>query len=61
MHRSHSHMPPLAVRRDINNIQSQADYGHLPTPVDNEHCHTLRSSRSPPAPAESAPVAEYQE
>ncbi|KAH8595154.1 hypothetical protein B0O99DRAFT_512401, partial [Bisporella sp. PMI_857] len=35
--------------------------GHLPTPVDDEHNYTLRSSQSPPAPAESTPVAEYQE
>ncbi|PMD14931.1 hypothetical protein NA56DRAFT_582813, partial [Hyaloscypha hepaticicola] len=31
------------------------------TPVDNDHHHTPQTSRSPSAPTESAPVAEYQE
>jgi hypothetical protein len=32
-----------------------------PTPVDNDHYHTLRTSQSPSITVESAPVAEYQE
>ncbi|KAH9204512.1 hypothetical protein DL95DRAFT_277871, partial [Leptodontidium sp. 2 PMI_412] len=31
------------------------------TPADDEHRHTPRASRRPSAPAESVPVAEYQE
>ncbi|PVH69158.1 hypothetical protein DL98DRAFT_541846 [Cadophora sp. DSE1049] len=46
VHRSHSHTPPSTARRDIDDTQYQADYGIL--------------SKSP-APAESTPVAEYQE
>lgn len=57
--RPQSHPAPTAAQRDIDDTQSQADYGHLPTPVDDEHHHTPRTSRSPPAPAESAPAAEY--
>ena len=32
-----------------------------PTPVDNDHHHTPRTSRSPSVRVESAPVAEYRE
>lgn len=37
------------------------EYGHLPTPADDEHHHTPRTSRSSSAPADSALVTEYQE
>jgi hypothetical protein len=45
---------------EIDDAQPQADYGCSPT-VDKSHRHALRSSRSPSAAAEAAPVAEYQE
>ncbi|KAL5319099.1 hypothetical protein ACEPPN_014169 [Leptodophora sp. 'Broadleaf-Isolate-01'] len=49
------------MQPEMNEARSQAEQGHLPTPADDEHHYTPRTSRSPPAPAESALVAECEE
>jgi hypothetical protein len=41
--------------------QSQANPGNPPTPSDDEQHHISRASRTPSAPIESVPIAEYQE
>jgi hypothetical protein len=53
--------PPLTTQVEIHDTQSQADHGCPPVPIDNEHLHTSRTSRSPSAITELVPVAEYQE
>jgi len=50
----HNITPPLATQLEVDDTLSQAD------PVDDEH-HISRTSRSPSAPTESVPIAEYQE
>jgi hypothetical protein len=56
----HSRTPPLAMQLEVDDTQSQADPKNPPTPVDDEH-HISRTPRSPSAPTESVPIAEYQE
>jgi hypothetical protein len=58
--RLHSLTPSSTTQPEIDESPSQADHTHPPTPVDNDHHNTPRTSRSPSA-AESTPVAEYQE
>ncbi|KAH6716464.1 hypothetical protein BKA61DRAFT_603193 [Leptodontidium sp. MPI-SDFR-AT-0119] len=49
-----------ATSVEIDDARPRADCGYRSTLVDDEHHYTPRTSRSPPAPAKSAPVAEYQ-
>jgi hypothetical protein len=52
-------MPPT-TRAQIDEAQSQDDYGCSSTFIDEQHCGS-RTSRSPSAASEAVPVAEYQE
>jgi len=61
LRRSRPFVLPSATSLEIDDAQPQTDRGCPSTSVDDEHHHTPRTSRSPPASAESAPVAEYQE
>ena len=45
----------------LSQARSEVHLQHPATPVDDEHRNTPRASRSPSAPSESVPVAEYQE
>jgi hypothetical protein len=55
----HSITPPLATQLEVDDTQSQADPGNPPTPVDDEQHYISRTSRSPSAPTEPVPIAEY--
>jgi hypothetical protein len=46
---------------EIDDAQPQANFGCPSTLVDDEHHHTPRTSRSPPASVKSAPIAEHQQ
>ena len=53
--------PPSTMQPEMDEARPQAEHGHQPTPVDDEHHHTPRTSRSPSAAVESVAMAEYQE
>jgi hypothetical protein len=57
----HSITPPLATQLEVDDTQSQADPGNPPTASDDGQHHISQTSRSPSAPTESVPIAEYQE
>lgn len=58
---AHSLTLSSATQPEMDEARPQADYGHLQTPIDGDHYHTPRTSRSPSSTMESAPVAEHQE
>ncbi|ESZ90419.1 hypothetical protein SBOR_9207 [Sclerotinia borealis F-4128] len=56
----HIPTPSSTTQSEVTELQPLGLNGNSPTPIDNDHCYSPRSPRSPSL-IEPAPAAEYQE